>query len=500
VSVGGYEVTPNRGLLSASIMLCTMMTAIDTTIANVALPHMMGSVSASADEITWVLTSYIVAGAIATPLTGWLEARVGRKVVFLGAIGGFTAASMLCGLAETLPQIVLFRILQGAVGAPLGPLAQAQLLDMNPPEKHGPAMALFGMGTLLGPIMGPPLGGYLTDHFTWRWCFYINAPIGALAFLGVFALHPNVRRTVRRRFDFMGFGLLVLFIASFQLMLDRGSEQDWFSAREIWVEAVVAAIALWMFAFHSASAKQPFFDPRLVRDRNFLGCMIFCLFIFTLTASSLALLPPLLQTLMGYPVQTAGWVMMPRGFGTFASMLIVGRLVARFDNRLILLGGLSLVALAAWQMSHFDLDMSARPVVVAGIVQGLGLGLIMVPISTVAFVSLPMALRAEGSSLLSIMRNLGQSVGISMMQTLLTRHTQAMHAALAAHVVPTDPVVRSALSGLGPAGTVAALDAEINRQASMVAYLDDFRLMTLIAFLCMPLLVMMSGRRATSRL
>jgi DHA2 family multidrug resistance protein len=494
VSVAGFQETPNKGLLSASIMICTMMTAIDTTIANVALPHMMGSVSASADQITWVLTSYIVAGAIATPLTGWLEGRYGRKLVFMVSVGGFTIASMLCGLAASLPQIVAFRILQGVMGAPLGPLAQAQLLDMNPPEKHGPAMALFGMGTLLGPIMGPPLGGYLTDHFSWRWCFYINAPLGALALLGILLWHPRFGHAIRRRFDFMGFGLLVLFIASFQLMLDRGSDQDWFSAREIWVEAIIAAIALWMFVFHSASAEHPFFDPRLVRDRNFFGCMVFCLFIFTLVASSLALLPPLLQTLMGYPVQSAGFVMMPRGFGTLFSMLFVGRLVARFDNRIILFAGLALVALAAWQMSHFDLNMGSRPVVIAGVIQGAGLGLIMVPISTVAFVSLPMTLRAEGSALLSMMRNLGQSVGISMMQTLLTRHTQAMHAAMAAHVVPSDPVVRAALAG----GSALAIDAEINRQAAMVAYVDDFRLMTVIAFLCMPLLLVMSGRRAAA--
>jgi DHA2 family multidrug resistance protein len=480
-------------------MLCTMMTAIDTTIANVALPHMMGSVSASADQITWVLTSYIVAGAVAMPLTGWLEARFGRKTVFLAAVGGFTLASMLCGIANSLLEVVLFRILQGVLGAPLGPLAQAQLLDMNPPEKHGQAMAVFGMGTLLGPIMGPALGGYLTEHLSWRWCFYINAPLGALAFLGLLLLMPRGKERARRSFDFVGFGLLVAFIAAFQMMMDRGTDQDWFSAREIWVEAVVAAIALWMFVAYSATAKHPFFDPRLLRDRNFVASMILCLFIFTLVSSSLALLPPLLQTLMGYPVQTAGLVTAPRGVGSFLSMLIVGYLVARVDNRLILLIGLTIVGFAAWQMSRFDLSMGSRQIIVAGLTQGVGLGLIMVPLSTVAFVTLPGQLRAEAAALLSVMRNMGQSVGISAMQTLLVRNTQAMHAALAGQVIPSDPVMRATLGTTADTLSRAAalsLDAEINRQASMVAYVDDFRLMMLIAVLCMPvLLVMGSGRR-----
>jgi DHA2 family multidrug resistance protein len=500
VSIAEGEPTPNNALLGASVMLCTMMTAIDTTIANVALPHMMGSVSASADQITWVLTSYIVAGAIATPLTGWLEGRFGRRNVFLAAVAGFTLASMLCGVANSLVEIVLFRILQGVLGAPLSPLSQAQLLDMNPPERHGQAMAIFGMGTLLGPIMGPALGGYLTEHFSWRWCFYINAPLGALAFAGMFLRMPQWKARARRGFDFPGFGLLVLFIAAFQMMMDRGTDQDWFSSREIWAEAVVAAIALWMFVFYSATAKRPFFDVRLLRDRNFVGAMILCLFIFTLVSSSLALLPPLLQTLMGYPVQTAGLVTAPRGIGTLCSMFVVGFLVARIDNRLILLVGLSIVGFAAWQMSRFDLSMNSRPIIVAGLTQGIGLGLIMVPLSTVAFVSLPAQLRAEASALLSVMRNMGQSVGISMMQTLLVRHTQAVHAALAGRVIPSDAVVRSTLGGVLAPGAAASLDAEINRQASMVAYVDDFRLMMLIAVLCMPVLLVMGGRRRTSSL
>jgi DHA2 family multidrug resistance protein len=497
VSVAGPSESPNRPLLTGSLMLATLMVGLDTTIANVALPHMMGSVSASADQITWVLTSYIVASAITTPLTGWLEARLGRKVIFLTAVAGFVGASMLCGLAGSLSQIVFFRVLQGVFSASLPPLAQTQLLDMNPPERHGPAMALFGMGSLLGPMLGPAIGGYLTEHFSWRWVFYINLPVGAVAFAGFFLLMREPPRTARRRFDFIGFGMLALFIASFQLMLDRGSDQDWFSSTEIWAEAILAAIALWMFIFYSASAKNPFFDPRLLADRNFLGSFLLSAVLFTLTGSSLALLPPLLQTLLGYPVQTAGLIMMPRGMGTVAGMFVVGRLVTRVDARLLLLMGLLLLALAAWQMTHFDLSMNTRPILVSGLTQGLGLGLIMVPISTSAFVTLPPPLRAEGSALLSIARYMSQSVGISMMQALLTRNTQAMHAALASHVVASDPVVSQQLGAgalASPAGALA-LDAEINRQALMVAYVDDFKLMMVIAFVCIPFLLLIRGPR-----
>jgi DHA2 family multidrug resistance protein len=474
------------------------MVALDTTIANVALPHVMGSVSASADEITWVLTSYIVASAIATPLTGWVESRLGRKTVFLVAVAGFVGASMLCGLATSLFQMVAFRVLQGVFGAPMAPLAQAQLLDMNPPERHGPAMALFGMGTLLGPIMGPALGGYLTDHFTWRWVFYINVPLGAVAFLGIFLFMPGRRPAALRRFDFVGFGLLALFIAAFQLVLDRGSSQDWFSSPEIWIEAITAVVAIWVFVFYSATTPNPFFDPRVVTDRNFVACLSLGAFLFLLIGSSLALLPPMLQTLLGYPVQTAGVIMMPRGIGTLIGMFIVGRLVTRFDTRLLLLVGLVIVAFASWEMTRFDLSMNSRPIVVSGVTQGFGMGLIMVPMSTAAFVTLPAALRAEGSALFSMLRNMSQSSGISLMQALLTHNTQAMHAALASHVVPSDPVIAAALSPLTnpntPAGAMA-LDAEITRQASMIAYVDDFKLMMIISLVCMPLLLLLRSRR-----
>ncbi|MGZ3315661.1 MAG: DHA2 family efflux MFS transporter permease subunit, partial [Caulobacteraceae bacterium] len=335
-------------------MLATIMVSLDTTIANVALPHIQGSVSASQDQITWVLTSYIVASTIMTPMTGWLSGRIGRKQVFLVSIIGFTIASMLCGMAGSLFQIVLFRLLQGLFGAALIPLSQAVLLDIYPREQHGQAMAIWGMGALLGPIMGPALGGWLTDNLDWRWVFYINLPIGILAWLGVWMFISNNKHDIPKPFDFFGFGMLTMFIGAFQLMLDRGPTQDWFSSREIWTEAIVAGVTLYLFTVHSMTAKNPFFDRALIRDRSFVVATVVGFFLGILLYSSMALLPSMLEGLMGYPVVTTGLVMMPRGVGAFIGMFTVGRLVGRIDSRLLVALGMVLMGSAARMMSHFS--------------------------------------------------------------------------------------------------------------------------------------------------
>jgi DHA2 family multidrug resistance protein len=493
---------PNRGLITVVVLLSTLMVALDITIANVALPQIMGSISASADEVTWVLTSYIIGTALVTPLTGWLEGRFGRKRLLLVAITGFTAASILCGASGGLGQIVACRLLQGIFGAPLLPLAQAQLFDMYPPEKQGQAMAIYGIGTLWGPIIGPALGGYLTDHFSWRAVFYINVPLGVLAVAGIWALLPRRRGAAARRFDFLGYGLLAVSLAGLQLLLDRGPDQDWFSSPEIWTDALLAGGAFWMFLAHSATAEHPFFSPRLARDGNLLMMSLFGFFGFMVMSSSSALLPTMLQRLLGYPVQTAGLVLIPRGAGSMAAMFFAGRLMGRIDGRWLILVGLSVSALALWQMQHFDLMMDARPVMTSGFAQGFGLGAMMVPASTLAFGALPPELRAEGSSMFAMFRNMGSSIGISMMQALLTRHTQMMHASLAAHVAPSDPVVRNQLGsvfGHAGGGRMLALDSEINRQASMVAYLDDFKLMFFMALGCMLLLLFIRNPRRRAR-
>ena len=499
MSVSGEADAVNRTAITVCIMLATVMNAIDTTIANVALPHMQGNISAGADQITWVLTSYIIAGAVGTPLTGWLAGRYGRKRIFLYAIAGFTLASMLCGIANSLPEIVAFRVLQGLFGAPLVPLSQAMLLDINPPEKHGQAMSIWGAGTLVGPIMGPTLGGWLTDNLSWRWCFYINLPVGILAFAGIWIFLSADKPGRRTPLDFMGFGALVILASAFQLMLDRGSGEDWFASREIWIEAVVAGAALWVFLIHTLSARRSFVDPVIFRDRNFLTACIFVFFINLLMMSNMTLAPPMLQGLMGYSVMQSGLIMAPRGLGSLVGMLVVGRLVGRVDTRQILLAGLAICAFALWQMSHYDLSMDARPVVVAGFFQGMGSGMLSVPISTLAFATLPPVFRAEGSSIFALVRSLGSSVGISLMQVLAIRNTQAMHSSMAAHVVPSDAVTAAALgSATGEMTTraLAQLDAEIVRQSTMVAYVDDYHLMFFITLFCMPLVLILRKPRS----
>jgi DHA2 family multidrug resistance protein len=484
----------NRPMITLSIMTATVMIALDTTIANVALPHMQGSVSASADQITWVLTSYIVAAAIFTPLTGWLSGRFGRKHLFLASIAGFTVASALCGVATTLPELVLFRLLQGAFGAAMLPLSQATLLDINPPEKHGQAMAVWGMGAMLGPIMGPALGGWLTENLDWRWCFYINLPFGLLALAGVWFFIHGDRHADPPKLDFFGFGALTLAIASLQLMLDRGQVQDWFNSAEIWVEAILAGLGFLVLAIHTYTADRPFLPRALFADANFLSSLIFGFLLGILIYATMALLPQMAQVLLGYPVLTTGLVMAPRGVGTLVSMFIVGRLVGRMDVRLILLAGFAVSAASVWSMSRFALTMGPESLVVSGFFQGVGTGLLFVPLTTAAFSTLDKVWRTDGAGLYTLVRNIGASVGISAMQTLQVNKTTAVHASLVEKVTPAALGVAGSAVDLSTTPGLAAIDAEITRQAAMVAYVNAFWLMTILCLLAMPLLLILRSR------
>jgi DHA2 family multidrug resistance protein len=488
----------NRWPITISIMLATVMNSLDTTIANVALPHIQGSVQASQDQITWVLTSYIVAAAIMTPLSGWLADRIGRKTLFLISIGGFTVASMLCGISGSLVEIVLFRLLQGVFGAALIPLSQAVLLDINPPEKHGQAMAIWGMGAILGPVLGPAIGGWLTEQASWRWVFFINLPVGILAFLGVWLFISTDVKRQAKKFDFLGFFAIITFIGALQLILDRGPSQDWFSSSEIWADLLIGIGALWVFIMHTATTSHPFFDPGLAKDRNFLTASIFGFFIGVLLFSTMALLPPMMQGLMGYPVLLSGLVSMPRGVGSLIAMFAVGQLVGRIDTRIILMTGLTISCASLLMMMNFDLSMSTTPFIISGFIQGLGIGLLFVPLSTLAFATIPAHLRPEGSSLYTLIRNMGSAVGISIMQALVVANTQTVHSTLAAGVNTSDPVVQADLAhrfDLASSTGLAALNGEVTRQATMVAYIDDFKLMLFITVACMPMLLLMRKPR-----
>jgi len=481
-----------RTLITVSVMLASVMSALDTTIANVALPRIQGSVSATQDQMAWVLTSYIVAAAIMTPLSGWLAGQIGRKKVFLYSVAGFTVASMLCGAAQSLPQIVLARLIQGLCGAALIPLSQAVLLDINPPARHARAMAVWVMGATLGPIIGPALGGWLTENYNWRWVFYINVPVGILAFLGILSFLAEAP-TTKSRFDFFGFAALSVAIAALQVMLDRGQLQDWFSSPEIWIEAIVAAVAFYWFVIHMlTTTEQRFVSPSLFKDRNFLTGNVFIFLVGAVLYATLALLPPLLQDLLNYPVVTTGLVTAPRGAGTLAAMFIVGRLMGKVDIRLIIAAGFAMAAGSSWQMSGFDVQMDSSMVVWSGVLQGLGTGFVYVPLAAAAFATLTPALRNEGTAIFSLTRNLGSSIGISVVNTLLTRNTQIMHATLGEHVSRYSPVLRAQmLDGSPSLHAMAGLNATVTEQAAMIAYNNDFRLMMILSMAAIPLVLLL---------
>jgi DHA2 family multidrug resistance protein len=489
---GSAEVA-NRVAITVCVILATIMQALDTTIANIALPHIQGSVSASQDQINWVLTSYIVAAAIMTPLTGFLAGRFGRKRVFLAAVAGFTVASMLCGAAQSLVQIVLFRVLQGMFGAALVPLSQSVLIDIYPQERRGSAMALFGVAVMVGPVLGPVLGGWLTDNFTWRWVFYINLPIGILAFLGITTFLPETIRNAGAKLDWFGFGTLSLAIGALQVMLDRGEQLDWFGSGEIVIEAIVTVSAFYLFLAHTFTADEPFVRPALFRDRNFTAGLVFIFIVGVTYLASLALITPYLQTLMNYPIVTAGLVLGPRGLGTMAAMMIVGRLVGRVDTRLLLGIGLGLTAWSFYDMTGWTPDISQMMIMRNGVVQGAGLGFLFVPLSATTMATLPPEQRTEGAGLFNLSRNIGSSVGISVVSSLLTQNTQANHADIAQHVTAVNrvfenPAIAQFWNPATDAGR-AALDAMITQQAQIIAYVDDFKLLMIATLAVVPLLI-----------
>ncbi len=482
-----------RAGITACVILATLMQALDTTIANVALPYIQGSVSASQDQIAWVLTSYIAAAAIMTPPTGYLAARFGVKPLFLISVAGFTVASMLCGMAQSLVQIVLFRVLQGMFGAALVPLSQSVLLSVYPPQRQGFAMALFGVGVMAGPVLGPVLGGWLTENYSWRYVFYINLPVGVIALVGMMAFLPELAPRQTEKLDWFGFGTLSLAIGALQVLLDRGEQQDWFASGEIWIEAIIAASAFYLFLVHTFTAEKPFVRPSLFRDRNFAAGTLFIAIVGLTYYASMALQPPYLQNLMNYPVVTAGLVMGPRGIGTMAAMLIVGRLVGRVDTRLLLGIGLGLTAWSFYAMTGWTPDVSQSEIIFVGAIQGAGLGFLFVPLSSATLATLSPELRTEGAGIYNLSRNIGSSVGISVVNSLLTENTQANHADIAQHVTAVNrifehPATSQLLNPLTAAGR-AALDAIITQQAQIISYIDDYKLLMIATVAVIPLLM-----------
>ena len=491
-----------RGIITGLVILAALMQTLDTTIVNVALPYMQGSVAASQDQIDWVLTSYITASAIMTPPTGFLAGRFGVKRLFLVSIVGFTVASMLCGLAESLTQIVAFRLLQGAFGAAMIPLAQSMLLSIYPKERQSFAMALFGMGIVVGPVLGPVLGGWLTESYSWRYVFYINGPLGVLTVLGLLTFLPETPLEPGRKLDWLGFATLSIGLGALQIMLDRGEIKDWFGSAEIVTEAIVAASAVYLFLVHTATTRRPFVQPALFRDRNFSAGVIFSAIVFATLYASLALQPPYLQDLMDYPVLTAGLVMGPRGIGTLAAMFVVGRLSARIDTRVLLGIGLGISAAAFYWMTGWTPDVSAQEVLVVGMLQGAGFGFIYVPLTTISLATLSPAQRTDGAGFFNLARSMGSSAGISLFNALLTTNTQVNHATITTHITAVNraletPSIAHFWDPFTAAGR-AALDATITQQAQIIAYIDDYKLLMIATLALIPLLILFKNSREMS--
>ena len=488
-----------RSLVVVSVMLATLMQALDTTIANVALPEMQGALSATQDQTAWVLTSYIVAAAIMTPVTGWLAGALGRRRLLVLSVAGFTIASLLCGIATGIGEMVGFRIAQGLFGAALVPISQSLLLDVFPKEKHGAAMALWGMGIMVGPILGPPLGGWLTEYYSWRWVFLINLPVGILALLGILA---SVRKEVPhgRPLDWTGLGLLALGIGALQLCLDRGQGEDWFGSIEIQIEAALAFLGLTLYLLHWRSKEHSLLDLGLWRNKNFA---VACLLIFVVGIvlfSTLALLPPYLSQIMHYPVLDIGLLLAPRGVGTMVGMMLVGRLLGRMDARWPIITGMVMTVYSLYLMTAFGVDISREQVIWIGAIQGLGLGLVFVPIASVAYATLPPAQRTEAASLFSLVRNIGSSIGISVVMSMLARGTQASHAELVSRI-PAFGAEQGLLPSAWDPTTLqgaAALNAEVTRQAAVIAYVNDFQMLMLLTLFALPLVYFLRTRRGVT--
>ncbi|HVV64589.1 MAG TPA: DHA2 family efflux MFS transporter permease subunit [Rhizomicrobium sp.] len=476
-------------------MAGVLMQALDTTIANVALPYMQGSLSASRDQITWVLTSYIVAAAIMTAPVGWISARFGKKNFLIVSLTGFTLTSMMCGAAQTLDQMVMFRLLQGAFGAALSPLSQAVMLDLYPPHKRGNIMAIWGMGVMLGPILGPTLGGVLTDTYNWRWVFYVNVPFGVAAVSAILIFFKDTPRDRSLRFDWFGFGAIAVCLAALQLMLDRGTDKDWFSSPEIVAEAVIGGVAFYLFLVHMLTAPKPFIPPKIFKDRNFLGGLVLMFVVGAVLLASSALLPPFLQGLGGYTVTDTGLLMVPRGIGTMIAMMFAGRMALRFDQRLLMTLGGMLMSWSLWEMSRWTPEVSVQTLVTVGVVQGFGMGFVFVPMNLVAFATLAPQFRTDGTGLTNLMRNIGSAIGVSITTTVLAYSIQMIHAQLTRFGTPFNRALGVNAPSLMmnpqlPFG-LQNLNGLIELRAQIQAYANDFLFMFYISLAAFPIIWMM---------
>ena len=488
-------VTRHRLLIMGCTMIATLMQALDNTIANVALPHMQGSLSASHDLITWVLTSYVIAAAIFTAPVGWFAARFGRRRFFIICLVGFTVTSMFCGLAQNLSQEVLFRFLQGCFGAALVPLSQAIMLDIYPVEQRGTAMAIWATGVMIGPILGPTLGGYLTDLYDWRWVFFINVPFGIVAVAGLVLFLNEQQRNVKLRFDWMGFTALSVGLGALQLMFDRGSSQDWFGSNEIIIEAVLAGLGFYLFIVHMFTAEKPFIPPQLFKDAGFLSGSATMFVVGVVLLASSALLPPYLQTLGNYSVTQTGLLMTPRGIGAMLVMIIAGRLTRFVDPRMLMGIGVLCIAWAMWDMTQWTPDVSVWRLSLVTMIQGVGISFVFIPLQVIGFATLAPELRTDAAALYSLTRNIGSALGVSVTSAVLARSVQILHSQFAEQITPFNRALQSGAAGLfyGPSTPfgIQGAEAQVQYHALVSAYANDFLLMFWVCLPVLPLLFFM---------
>ena len=501
-----WHPSANPWMIAASVMISTFMVVLDSSVANVALPHIAGNLSASTDESTWVLTSYLVSNAIMLPASGWIARRIGRKRLMILSILLFTGASLLCGMALTMPMLIVARVLQGVGGGGMQPLAQSILLESFPPRQHGTAMAVYGMGIVVAPIIGPTLGGWITDSYSWRWIFYINLPVGLLAlFMANLYLEdpPYLRQALRGAIDYLGFGCMALWLGTLQLVLDKGQEMDWFGT--VWIRwtAAVSVLALVGFIYREFTTPDPIVQLRVFANRDFaVGTTVAVLYGFTLYGVT-ALLPLFLQTLLGYSALDSGLAVSPRGIGSIVSMVLVGLLVNKIDSRILLAFGCFLIGVSTWMLSRVNLDIGMSAVVWPNILNGFSGGFLFVPLTTLTMSRLKKEQIGNGAGIYNLMRNIGGSVGIASVTTMLVRGAQTHQNYLTANVTASTPAASIALSGLqahfhiaGAASNTASQQAlgsiyrAIQQQASLLAYADNFRTMTFLMLICLPLLIL----------
>ena len=492
-----------RNMVTICAMTATIMQALDTTIANVALPYMQGSLSASQDQINWVLTSYIVAAAIMTAPVGWIANRFGRKRIFIVCSAGFTIASVMCGLAQDINQMVLFRLLQGVFGAALVPLSQAVMLDSYALHERAKAMSIWGMGVMMGPIMGPSLGAWLTETYSWHWVFFVNIPFGIVTVAGLLVFMDETRANRELRFDWFGFAALAVGIGSMQVALDRGEQLGWLGSNEIIAEIIVSIIGFYYFFAHSLTTAKPFIQFAIFRDRNFVGGCVFMAVMGLVLFSTMALSSPYLQNVIGYPILTAGLLLATRGCGTFVAMMLVGRLMKHIEARTLIVSGLALMSLSLFFMTGWTDQTGVPTIVVVSVAQGFGLGLVFVPLSTVAFLTLPNHLRTDGTSMLTLMRNVASSIGISIVIAQLTEGGRRVYAILSEHINPFNhalqmPDVRSMIN-LNSDGGRAIADALVGIQAQIIAFSLDYQTVMVITLCAIPLAIMIGSTKVALR-